>query len=140
LSQPGRRPLAKQLASFTLVGLAGLAVDAGLFLWLTSGLYWPVALARSLSVSGSIATTWTLNRTVTFARQRSSRRGVEFARYALVQVSGLVLNIGVFALCLWMVPSLRSMPIVPLFLGCAAGYAFNFSAMRAVVFRGTSPP
>ncbi len=130
--------LPRQLASFTLVGLIGLGVDAGVFVLLTGTLLWSIAPARAVSVCGSIITTWLLNRAVTFAAQRSARRGVEFARYAAVQASGLVVNIGVFALCLWLVPALRQMPVVPLVFGAAAGFAFNFTAMRMVVFRGVA--
>jgi putative flippase GtrA len=130
--------LLKQFVSFTLVGLVGLGVDAGVFVLLTSVFLWSIALARTVSVCGAIATTWTLNRAVTFAAQRSPRRGAEFGRYAAVQASGLVVNIGVFALCLWLVPALRQVPVVPLVFGAAAGFAFNFTVMRAVVFRGAA--
>jgi putative flippase GtrA len=61
-------------------------------------------------------------------------------RYAAVQASGLVVNIGVFALCLWLFPALRQLPLVPLIFGAAAGFAFNFTVMRTLVFRGVAAP
>jgi putative flippase GtrA len=128
----------KQFVSFTVVGLIGLGVDAGVFVLLTSALLWSIALARTVSVCCAIFTTWALNRAVTFAAHRSPRRGEEFVRYVAVQLSGLVVNIGVFALCLWLVPVLRQVPVVALVLGGAAGFAFNFTVMRAVVFRGAT--
>ena len=128
--------LARQFVSFTLVGLAGLAVDAGLFVLLTRTFLWSIAPARTVSVCCMVFTTWILNRAVTFAQHRSPRRGAEFVRYAAVQASGLVVNIGVFALCLWLVPALRQTPVVPLVVGAAAGFAFNFTVMRTLVFRG----
>ena len=130
----------KQFVSFTLVGLAGLAVDAGLFVLLTGSFLWSIALARTVSVCCMVLTTWVLNRAVTFAAHRSPRRGAEFVRYAAVQASGLVVNIGVFALCLWLFPALRQMPLVPLVFGAAAGFAFNFAVMRTLVFRGGAAP
>jgi putative flippase GtrA len=135
--KPWANALARQFASFTVVGIVGLAVDAGLFVLLTGAYLWSVALARTLSASCAITTTWALNRTLTFSEFRSPRRGVEFVRYALVQIGGLVVNIGVFALCLWLLPLLRPTPIVALFLGAAAGFAFNFTAMRTLVFRAS---
>jgi putative flippase GtrA len=126
----------KQFVSFTLVGLAGLAVDAGLFVLLTGSFLWSIALARTVSVCCMVLITWILNRAITFAAHRSPRRGAEFVRYAAVQASGLVVNIGVFALCLWLFPALRQVPLVPLVFGAAAGFAFNFTVMRALVFRG----
>ncbi len=130
--------LARQFVSFTVVGLAGLAVDAGLFALLTRTVLWSIAPARTVSVCCMVITTWILNRAVTFAEHRSPRRGAEFVRYAAVQTSGLVVNIGVFALCLWLSPTLRQAPLVPLVIGAAAGFAFNFSVMRTLVFRGSA--
>jgi len=137
-AKPNAGGLAKQFFSFTLVGLAGLAVDAGTFLVLTRGLSWSIALGRTVSVCCMVLTTWILNRAVTFAAHRSPRRGAEFVRYAAVQASGLVVNIGVFALCLWLIPALRAVALVPLVLGAAAGFAFNFTVLRTVVFRGAA--
>ena len=137
-AKPTAGVLAKQFFSFTLVGLAGLAVDAGTFVFLTRGLLWSIALARAVSVCCMVLTTWILNRAVTFAAQRSPRRGAEFVRYAAVQASGLVVNLGVFALCLWLVPALRQVPLVPLVFGAAAGFAFNFTVLRTLVFRGAA--
>jgi len=135
-AKPVAGKLARQFVSFTLAGLVGLAVDAGAFMLLTHTFVWSIALARTASVCGSIFTTWILNRAVTFAEHRSARRGAEFARYAAVQASGLVVNVSVFALFLWLAPALRQVPLVPLFLGAAAGFAFNFTVLRTLVFRG----
>jgi putative flippase GtrA len=115
--------------------LAGLAVDAGLFVLLTRTFLWAIAPARAVSVCCMVLTTWILNRAVTFAQHRSPRRGAEFVRYAAVQASGLVVNLGVFALCLWLVPTLRLTPVAPLLFGAAAGFVFNFTVMRTLVFR-----
>jgi putative flippase GtrA len=120
--------------SFTAVGLTGLAVDAGLFALLTHGFLWRIALARTASVCAAILTTWVLNRAVTFAEHRSPRRGAEFVRYAAAQSAGLAVNIGTFTLFLWLVPALRQAPLAPLFVGCAGGFAFNFTVMRTLVF------
>lgn len=122
--------------SFTVVGLVGLAVDAGLFALLTRTFLWSIAPARTVSVCCMVIITWVLNRTVTFAQHRSPRRGAEFVRYAAVQTGGLVVNIGVFALCLWLSLALRQAPLLPLVIGAAAGFAFNFAVVRALVFRG----
>ena len=135
-AKPVAGALARQFVWFTLVGLAGLGVDAGVFVLLTGTFLWSIALARSVSVCASVFTTWILNRAITFAAHRSPRRGLEFVRYAAVQASGLVVNIGVFALFLWLVPALRRAPLVPLVFGAAAGFAFNFVVMRTLVFRG----
>jgi putative flippase GtrA len=122
------------------VGLGGLAIDAGAFMLLTQTWLWPIALARPVALGSSIVVTWLMNRAITFAQQRSARRTPELLRYAAVQAGGLVVNLGVFALCLVLAPSLERTPLVPLFLGCAAGFAFNFTVLRLVVFRAKTAP
>jgi putative flippase GtrA len=134
------KAVARQFVSFTGVGLIGLAVDAGVFTLLTAAFAWSTAPARAASVSGMVLLTWALNRAVTFAQHRSPRRGAEFLRYAVVQALGLALNVGVFWLCLRYSAALRAVPLVPLVLGAAAGFAFNFSVMRALVFRSAPAP
>jgi putative flippase GtrA len=120
---------------FTLVGLTGLGVDAGFFSLLTGTFLWPIAPARAASVCCMVFTTWILNRAITFAEHRSPRRGLELVRYASVQALGLVVNLSVFALCLWLLPAWRHVPLVPLSFGAAMGFAFNFTVMRTLVFR-----
>jgi putative flippase GtrA len=61
----------------------------------------------------------------------------ELFRYTLVQLFGLFVNIGVFALALWLIPSLRDVPIVALGLGAGAAFVFNFLSARALAFRGS---
>jgi putative flippase GtrA len=138
--RPVDSPLGRQLVAFTAVGLAGLAVDAGAFLLLTKSWLWPIALARPAALGSSIVVTWFMNRAITFAKQRSARRTPELLRYAAVQAGGLVVNLGVFGLCLALAPSLERIPLVPLFLGCAAGFTFNFTVLRLVVFRAKAAP
>jgi putative flippase GtrA len=128
--------LGREFAWFTAVGAIGFAIDAALFLLLNGGFDWPIVGARLISASCAIATTWALNRRLTFAQRRSPGRGAELLRYALVQTAGLVVNFGVFGLALWLAPPLRSLPIAALALGAAAALAFNFVSARALAFRG----
>lgn len=128
--------LGREFVWFTAVGAIGFAIDAALFLLLNGGCGWPIAGARSTSASCAIATTWALNRRLTFTQRKSPSRSAELLRYALVQTAGLVVNFGVFGLALWLAPPLRSIPIVALALGAAAALAFNFVSARTLAFRG----
>jgi putative flippase GtrA len=135
----GTGEIGREFSWFTAVGGVGFAVDAALFLVLNGVFAWPVALARTVSASCSIATTWALNRRFTFAARQSSAWRGELARYTAVQTAGLVVNLGVFALCLWLVPPLREIPIVALACGAAAALLFNFLSARTLAFRGPGP-
>jgi putative flippase GtrA len=127
--------IGREFPWFVAVGAIGFAIDAALFLLLNGGYSWPIAAARTLSASCSIATTWALNRRFTFAARRSRAWSAELARYFLVQASGLLVNLGVFAVALWLVPSLRAIPIIALGLGASAALLFNFVSARTVAFR-----
>jgi putative flippase GtrA len=73
-AKPLAGTLARQFVSFTLVGLAGLGVDAGVFVLLTGTFLWSIALARTVSVCGSVFTTWVLNRAVVRRASLASAR------------------------------------------------------------------
>lgn len=126
--------IGREFSWFAAAGAVGFAVDAALFLLLNSWYYWSITAARTLSASCAIITTWALNRRFTFAARRSRGLSAELARYALVQTAGLLVNLGAFALAIWLVPSLRAAPIIALSLGAAAALLFNFAAARTLAF------
>ena len=128
--------LRHELSRFTAVGAIGFLVDAGVFLLLHGRYGWVIAAARTVSASSSIGTTWALNRRFTFSARRSYDWRAELGRYTLVQVAGLLVNFGVFAMALWLVAPLRAVPVVALALGAATALAFNFLSARTLAFRG----
>jgi putative flippase GtrA len=139
---PGRAPteeIGRQFAAFLVVGTAGFVVDASLFLLFTIRYRWTIAAARTLSFCCAIAATWALNRSLTFAKQRSRHPAGEFLHYAAVQLGGVAINAGVFALAIWSSAAIRRMPIIALVLGSGVALVFNFTAARALVFRGSKP-
>lgn len=133
-STPTDQRVGREFAWFAAVGVVGFVVDAALFLLLNSGYAWSIGAARAASASCSIATTWALNRRITFATRRSRAWPLELARYAVSQGAGLAVNLGTFALVLGLVPSLRLLPIAPLAVGAAAALLFNFLTARTLVF------
>jgi putative flippase GtrA len=132
-----RSGLGREIAWFSAIGVIGFAVDATLFLVLNGAYAWSIAGARTFSASCSIVTTWSLNRRITFTHRKSSGRAGELLRYTLVQLFGLLVNISVFALTLWLIPPLRAAPILALGLGAAAAFVFNFVSARRLAFRGS---
>jgi putative flippase GtrA len=134
--RPEAAEVRREFSWFAAVGTIGFAVDAALFVLLNGWYSWSIAAARTASASCSITTTWALNRRFTFAAHRTPSWGSELARYAFVQAAGLIVNIGVFALAVWLVPALRATPIIALSLGAGAALLFNFASVRALVIRG----
>jgi putative flippase GtrA len=132
----GKGRLRHEFVLFATVGALGFGIDAALFLLLNGHYTWSIPAARLVSATCSIATTWALNRQLTFADRKSPQRGAELAQYTLVQAGGLAVNFGVFATSLLLFPPLRSVPIVALALGAAVALVFNFASARTLVFRG----
>lgn len=135
-----RESAAAQFVQFAGVGAIGFAVDAAIFIALTSGYAgWHPYAARAVSATCSITTTWVLNRRVTFRAQKSPDARSEYARYVLAQVFGLVLNLGVFAAGVALVPLLRGVPLLALLLGASVALAVNFLTAKHLAFQGKPP-
>lgn len=127
---------ALQFVSFVGVGGIGFAVDALLFLALTAWYAnWHPYAGRAVSAICSISLTWAVNRRITFVEQKSADARREYIHYVVAQISGLMLNLGVFAAGVALVPVLRRHPIVALMLGAAAALAVNFLTAKNIVFR-----
>ncbi|MEM8548890.1 MAG: GtrA family protein, partial [Pseudomonadota bacterium] len=67
----------KQIASFTLVGIIGFAVDAAMLQLALSSLQLEPVRARLVSFPVAVVVTWMLHRQFTFAHRRSERRSTE---------------------------------------------------------------
>lgn len=95
-----------RLQRFSLVGLTGFVVDAGVLSALTHG---TLALdpfsARVISIATAMLTTWRLNRAFTFGPSESSQ-AAEGARYGLVAAAAALVNYGVYALIMLALPGL----------------------------------
>ena len=137
------RALVSQLARFGLVGLAGLAVDVGVFNLLVITVLNPVEvhegplIAKVISTSLAIITNWLGNRHWTFRRDRRHhwlREGVEFA---LVSLGGMAISLS----CLWVshyllgFTSLLADNIATNGIGLVLGTAFRFTFYRLWVFK-----
>jgi putative flippase GtrA len=133
--RPARLP-AGQLPLFLLAGVVGFVVDGGLLALEVHVLHMNVYLARGISFAVAVTVTWLINRRLTFRSTRASEggRGREYGRYLTVQVAGALVNLGVFSGLVAGVPSLRTLPIVPLAVGAVFGLVVNYAGSRYWVF------
>lgn len=123
-------PLANRAETvrFALVGGAGFAVDAGILTALTANgvnLY----AARAISFTTAVATTYLLNRKITFPAPGKVPSGVEAAAaagFGLIQVGGAAINLLVYLLLIALFPALGAWPVLPLAAGAVTALAFNF--------------
>jgi len=89
--------------------------------------------ARTLSFPSAVMATWWLNRKYNFRSQNSLI--AEGPRYFLVQIMGALSNLGVFILCLSVIPLFTTWPVAGLAAGATVGLAVNFLFSSVYVFK-----
>lgn len=125
------------LLAFGLVGAIGFAVDGGILTLLSQRFAVNIYLSRLFSFAIATITTWLLNRTFVFKAQEldAQKKRQEYGKYLLVQIGGALLNLGIFSALIKVLPSLQTIPVVPLAVGAVFGMLFNYSGSRFWVFK-----
>jgi len=121
-----------EFVRFGLVGVVGFLVDAGA-LTLAVGYSFDLYSARVISFSCAVTTTWFLNRVFTF-RSTSANLVGQWARFALVNAIGGLLNYGTYALLVWQVALVSIEPIIGVAAGSIVGMIVNFTLSKHYVF------
>jgi putative flippase GtrA len=124
----------RQFAWFSLGGLIGFIVDAGIVHLLVNIAGWNPYGARVLSFLAAASVTWLWNRTFTFAGRRHLGAGAEWSRWVGVMTGGALLNYGTYALLVALVPLVHRWPVLGVAAGSVAAASVNFFGARAVVF------
>ena len=125
--------IARQMLSFSSIGVIGFLVDAGVLyaaLFAGLGLY----AGRAVSYLVAVSATWLLNRRYTFARASGYSRMHEWARFVVSQLSGAAINLGVYGLLVHSSPLVAHNPVLGVAAGSLSGLLVNFSVARAYVF------
>jgi putative flippase GtrA len=129
--------IARQLFTFTIVGVVGFVVDAGIVESLKHCVGPLAAQLVAFPVASSV--TWALNRKFTFgASQLSIVR--EWLRYVLANLLGWAANNGTYAWLIFQVSVTYQHPVIAVAAGSIAGMFFNFGASRLLVFRQDRRP
>lgn len=127
-------PSLRRFPRFFASGAMGFCIDAGLLLILDGmgyGPYW----SRAVSFPTALFATWIANRYWTFAEARSSKRAIEFTKYAGVVSLGATINLGVYSFLLITIEELRGFLVIPLAIGAIAGLVINYSGSHFLVFK-----
>ncbi|OPZ11704.1 MAG: GtrA-like protein [Alphaproteobacteria bacterium ADurb.BinA280] len=117
------------LAFFVDAGLTHGGVSAGLDPWTARGLGFPIA----------VTFTWLFNRRYTFRTQTHSQ-GLwrEYLTYVGTQLLGLSVNLGSYALLVWLSATVHAWPVIGVAFGSVAGLLVNFLGAKHVAFRYAS--
>jgi putative flippase GtrA len=128
--------LRKEILFFTLGGVLGFVVDAGIVQFLVRE--WAVNPyeARLVSFLCAATTTWAFNRKITFAGKggNGSRRR-QLIRYLVAMAGGFAFNYGAYAACVAMFAIVREWPAIGVAAGSVAGAAVNFLSSKYWIFR-----
>ncbi len=136
--------LQREFLLFALVGSVGFVVDYLIVLALVQGLGLHPLAARVFAFIGAAASTWFLNRRLTFARRVSQgARASRFLPYLGMMLLGLAVNYATYAACLYFVFPLILPADLPkaftLFLavgfGSCAGLLINFISCNRILFK-----
>lgn len=123
-----------QFVMFGIVGLVGFAIDTATVYALRHavGLYVAGVAAYFTAASG----TWFCNRAWTFRHiGRSEPWHLQWRRFLAANLSGFIINRGVYALLVTFVPVAAQQPVIAVFAGAMAGMTLNFNLSRKIVFR-----
>lgn len=124
-----------QFLQFSLVGVAGFIVDAGVLV-VVLDLLGPY-FGRLLSFTLAVIVTWLLNRSFTFAQNRSEQPvHKEFGQYFMAMIGGGSANYGVYAGLVFFFDLVKQWPILGVAIGSIVGLAINFSLAKNWIFKG----
>lgn len=124
--------LRHRFVRFSIVGGVGFVIEATLLTYFATVPGLGPIKGRAISFPIAVVTTWWLNRTLTFQSTNNPHR--ESLRYFLVQMLGAAANLGVFFALVSVFFSLRSIPVVPLFIAAIFGLLVNFTLSTKYVF------
>jgi putative flippase GtrA len=130
---PARVAMLVQFLMFGTVGTIGFLVDTGTVYALRHSLGLYGAGMAAYFVAATVA--WLLNRLWTFRGLGSGPVHRQWARFLVVNLGGLVLNRGTYALLVTFVPIAAQQPVYATAAGAIAGMFVNFTLNRTMVFR-----
>jgi putative flippase GtrA len=130
----------RRLAIFSLVGVVGFIVDAGVLQLLVLGLAWDRYSGRLISFLFAATATWLLNRRYTFRGPRKHSLGVEWARYILAMSGGFACNFAAYSALVYFFNVDRQWLILAVAAGSVAGLGVNYTASHYWVYRHQRRP
>jgi putative flippase GtrA len=125
--------LVVQFIMFGLVGAVGFLIDTATIYALrhSVGLYVSGIGAYFTAATG----TWFCNRVWTFRHSRAEKWHVQWRRFLVANLSGFVINRGVYALLVTFWAAATNEPVIAVLGGALAGMTLNFNLSRKMVFR-----
>lgn len=121
---------------FAAVGVVAAGVDMAAVELAVRMLGLDLYSARVLSYLCAATAAWWLNRRIAFADRSSSNRLAEWARYLAANLLGGLINYGVYAVLVTVLPVFAAHPFLAVAVGSLAGMMANFAMSQRFVFVG----
>jgi putative flippase GtrA len=131
--------ISRRLVSFTIVGSVGFAVDALVLAACIHVLGLPPTWARIPSFLCALTATYFGNRFFTFA-QGKRPAAARFFHYVAASAVSNVLNLGIYAVALALLPPLTIAPFAALVLATGVSLCASFCLYSTFVFGGSPHP
>jgi putative flippase GtrA len=125
----------KQFISFSLSGVIGFGVDAGIVMVLDRLTHFALIPAQIVAFFVAVTVTWAINRRFTFWHKKSPNKIKEWIRYIGANAFGGVVNNSVFSALVIGYSMFAKTPVLAVAGGSIAGLLFNFSSSKILVFR-----
>ena len=124
-----------QFLRFSVVGVVGFVVDAGVLTALTLLFSMNLYVARACSFLAAVTTTWALNRTYTFPGAVAMPMILQWTRFSTLNALGGLVNLGSYALLVSHITVAHNFPVLAVAVGSLCGLLVNFSLSKIFVFR-----
>jgi putative flippase GtrA len=124
----------QQFVRFSLVGVAGFAVDAGV-LYLALYIGFGYFAGRAISFILAVLTTWLINRQFTFVNRPDISITTEISRYFIAMSLGGLVNYLAYSIIIMACRDLPFFPLIGVAVGSIAGLFFNFLSAKMWVFK-----
>jgi putative flippase GtrA len=120
---------------FSLVGVVGFGVDAGVLQVLVAMLGWNAVAARLISIPVAVVATWLLNRNITFSESRDAPAYKSLLRYAAVSAAGAAVNFVIYTALVISSSLMALHPVVPLAVASIVALVVNYLGSKYFAFR-----
>jgi putative flippase GtrA len=120
------------LGWFLVAGGLGFLADIGMLALLLAATPMGPLAARILAIVFALGVTWTVNRSLTFGRSRYPLL-LEGARYGGVGLLSALVNYGIYAVLLMLVPGMH--PLAAVVVASVGAMAFSWTGYSRFVFR-----
>lgn len=125
----------RQYLNFSFVGSIGFIIDAGVLYLLIIYLAFHPISGRIISFLLASTVTWSLNRKLTFKKNRNSAKIFEWLHYLFANSIGTIINLATYSTLVLTVHAMLKQPVYALIIASLVAFPFNYYGYKNHVFK-----